>query len=125
MTTATVSEAAEHEVDETVHDHPTDLKYVKIAAILAVLTALEVGTYFWKDIFGSAPTTAALVAVLFPMMIAKFMIVTGYFMHLKYDNPLFRRVFVFGLVLAVAVYGIVAISFNFFSDDYLRFLKQG
>ena len=38
------------------------------------------------------------------MMIAKFLIVTGYFMHLKYDNPLFKRVFVFGLVLAVVVY---------------------
>lgn len=125
MTTATVSEAAEHEVDKTVHDHPTDLKYVKIAIILGVLTALEVGTYFWDDIFGSTPSTTALVAVLFPMMIAKFAIVTGYFMHLKYDNPLFRRVFVFGLLLAVAVYLIVAVSFNFFSDDYLRFLKQG
>lgn len=125
MNTATVSEAAEHEVDETVHDHPTDLTYVKIAAILGVLTAFEVGTYFWKDIFGAVPSTTTLVAVLFPMMIAKFAIVTGYFMHLKYDNPLFRRVFVFGLVLAVAVYGILAASFNFFSDDYLRFLKKG
>jgi cytochrome c oxidase subunit 4 len=120
MTTATVSEAAEHEVDETVHDHPTDLKYVKIAVILAIITAAEVGTYFWED-----ASTTALVAVLFPMMIAKFIIVTGYFMHLKYDNPLFRRVFVFGLLLAVAVYMIVAVSFEFFSDDYLQFLKKG
>ena len=38
------------------------------------------------------------------MMIVKFAIVCGYFMHLQYDNPIFRRVFVFGLVLAVVVY---------------------
>jgi hypothetical protein len=44
------------------------------------------------------------VATLFPMMIAKFAIVCGWFMHLRYDNPLFRRVFVFGLVLAIGVY---------------------
>ena len=49
MTTTTVSEAAEHEVDETVHDHPSDAKYVKIAAILGAITAAEVASYFWKD----------------------------------------------------------------------------
>lgn len=114
----TVSTAAEHEVDETVHDHPTDAKYVKIALILGVITALEVGTYFWEG-----ASTTALVAVLFPMMIAKFAIVTGYFMHLKYDNPLFKRVFVFGLVLATIVYMIMFFAFNYFDDTYLRFLK--
>lgn len=123
MSTTTVSTAAEHEVDETVHDHPTDGQYVKIALILGVITALEVGTYFWEDLFGSAPSTTALVLVLFPMMIAKFAIVTGYFMHLKYDNPIFKRVFVFGLVLACAVFAIFFCAFEFFSDDYLKFLR--
>lgn len=123
MSTATVSAAAEHEVDETVHDHPTDAKYVKIALILGVITAAEVGTYFWEDLFGSKPSTLALVVTLFPMMIAKFAIVTGYFMHLKYDNPLFRRVFVFGIVLATAVYMIALFAFEFWDDRYLRFLK--
>ncbi len=118
-TTTTVSAAAEHDVDETVHDHPSDAKYVKIALILGVITAAEVGTYFWED-----ASTTALVAVLFPMMIAKFAIVTGYFMHLKYDNPLFKRVFVFGLCLAVAVFMIMFFSFQYFSDDYLKFLRS-
>ena len=123
MSTATVAAAAEHEVDETVHDHPSDAQYVKIALILGVITAAEVGTYFWEDLFGSAPSTLALVVTLFPMMIAKFAIVAGYFMHLKYDNPLFRRVFVFGLVLATAVYIIALFAFEFWDDRYLRFLK--
>lgn len=123
MSTATVSTAAEHEVDETVHDHPTDAKYVKIALILGVITAAEVGTYFWEDLFGSKPSTLALVVTLFPMMIAKFAIVTGYFMHLKYDNPLFKRVFVFGLVLATVVYMIALFAFEFWDDQYLKFLK--
>jgi len=118
MTTTNVSAAAEHEVDETVHHHPTDLQYVKIALFLGVLTALEVGTYFWEG-----ASTTALVAVLFPMMIIKFVVVTGYFMHLKYDNPIFKRVFVFGLVLAVIVYMIALFAFEFWDDQYLKYLR--
>lgn len=118
MTTTNVSAAAEHEVDETVHHHPTDLQYVKIALFLGVLTALEVGTYFWEG-----ASTTALVAVLFPMMIIKFAVVTGYFMHLKYDNPIFKRVFVFGLVLATIVYMIALFAFEFWDDQYLKYLR--
>ena len=44
-------------------------------------------------------------------------------MHLKYDNPLFRRVFLFGLVLAVIVFIIVLFAFEFWSADYLKFLR--
>lgn len=116
---ATATEAVEHQI---VHEHPSDGQYVKIALILGAITALEVGTYFWKDVFGSEPSTMALVLSLFPMMIAKFMIVAGYFMHLKYDNPLFKRVFVFGLVLAVIVYIAAMASFEYFDDAYLKFL---
>jgi len=123
--TTSVEEAADHTVATTAHAHPSDADYVKIAAILGVITAAEVATYFWKDIFGSEPSTLALVLSLFPMMIAKFAIVTGYFMHLKYDNPLFKRVFVFGLVLAVAVYTVVFFAFEFFDDRFFRFLQRG
>jgi hypothetical protein len=58
------------------------------------------------------------------MMIAKFLIVTAYFMHLKYDNPLFRRVFFFGLVLAVAVFLIMLSTFEFFSDNFFRYFTR-
>jgi cytochrome c oxidase subunit IV len=96
------------------HQHPTDRQYVTIALILGVITALEVGTYFLDD-----PSTTLLVATLFPMMIAKFAIVCGYFMHLRFDNPLFRRVFVFGLILAVVVYvAIMMTAMEFWSPDY-------
>ena len=111
-------DAAPHE-----HDHPSDLKYVKIALILGVITAFEVATYFWEDIFGSKPSTLALVLTLFPMMIAKFLIVTGYFMHLKYDNPLFRRVFFFGLILASVVFLITLTAFEFWDDGFFKFLR--
>jgi cytochrome c oxidase subunit 4 len=97
------------------HKHPSDRQYVVIAAILAIITAAEVATYA-LDWFDDASTTV-LVATLFPMMILKFAIVCAYFMHLKYDNPLFRRIFVFGLVLAVAVYCVALTAMNFWTGD--------
>ena len=121
MSTSTgTTPAADEQSGDTEHtrDHPTDLKYVKIALLLGVITAFEVGTYFIED-----ASTTLLVALLFPMMIAKFLIVTAYFMHLRYDNPLFRRVFFFGLVLAVSVFVVALFAFEFFSTDYLKFLR--
>ena len=103
------------EPDHEAHQraHPRDRDYLIVAAILAVITAFEVGTYFIED-----ASTTLLVVALFPMMIAKFAIVCGWFMHLRYDNPLFRRVFVFGLMLAIAVYIIVLTSMQFWDSGY-------
>ena len=111
-------EAADgHAVDEHVHEHPSDWMYVKVALFLAVLTALEVGTYFIE-------LESWVIGSLFVMMIIKFVTVIFYFMHLKYDNPIFKRVFVFGLVLAIAVYVIALTAFEFWdSDSFFRFLR--
>lgn len=116
-TPETIPEAHPDEVEHA-HDHPSDLKYLKIALILGTITAFEVGTYFIED-----ASTGLLVAILFPMMIAKFLIVTSYFMHLKYDNPLFKRVFFFGLILATVVFLIALSAFEFWNDDYLKYLQ--
>ena len=121
MTTTTddpTAAEARRDVEPHEHDHPSDLKYVKIALLLGVITAFEVGTYFVED-----ASTTLLVLTLFPMMIAKFLIVTAYFMHLKYDNPLFRRVFFFGLVLAAIVFLVTLTAFEFWDDDYFKFLR--
>jgi cytochrome c oxidase subunit 4 len=101
----------DHEAHQ--HAHPSDATYIKVAVILFVITAAEVATYFIKD-----PSTTLLVALLFPMMIVKFAIVCGVFMHLRFDNPLLRRVFVFGLLLAIGVYVVVLTSMQFWSSSY-------
>jgi cytochrome c oxidase subunit 4 len=118
MTTATTPapEAVEPAEDEEHHDHPSDLAYVKIALFLAAVTALEVATYFF-DL-----KTGHLILLLFPMMAIKFGTVILYFMHLKYDNPLFKRVFLFGLILAVIVFFVMLTTFNYWWDDYFKFL---
>jgi cytochrome c oxidase subunit 4 len=78
--------------------HPTEATYVKIAAILAVLTAIEVGLYYTK--FNQQATNAALLI----LAGTKFVMVAGYFMHLKFDNRILRRLFTTGFVLAACVY---------------------
>jgi cytochrome c oxidase subunit 4 len=99
-------------IDEPGHEglisHPSDLKYIKVAIFLAIVTALEVATYFWES--ASAQTLAI---VLIPMMIVKFAVVAGYFMHLKFDSPLFTRMFVAGLLFAVGVYSVMLTAFRF------------
>jgi len=101
-----------HEVDEERHSHPSDAQYIGIAAILAAITALEVSVYyinFFKDSF------IATVAALIPMMIVKFALVVAFFMHLRFDNKIFRAVFLAGLILAVIVYMVVLFTFHVFA----------
>jgi cytochrome c oxidase subunit 4 len=101
---------AEHEA-QTEHEgraHPSDRSYVGIALILAVLTALEVVSFYVEEQLG-----VLLVPALVIMMIVKFAIVVAWFMHLRFDSNLFTRVFVSGLMLAVGVYVITLTTFRF------------
>ncbi|MEO6121967.1 MAG: cytochrome C oxidase subunit IV family protein [Acidimicrobiales bacterium] len=92
-----VHETGAHETGE--HGaHPTDAKYVRIALILGVLTAIEVGLYYTK--FSEVLTNTVLLA----LAGTKFVIVAAYFMHLKFDNKLLRRLFTTGFVLASFCY---------------------
>jgi cytochrome c oxidase subunit IV len=88
------------------HDHPGEGKYIKIALILAVITAVEVAFSYWEAVEGIlAPSLIA-------MSIVKFAIVVLYFMHLKFDSRLFRRLFVAGLGLAVFCFTAVLTTFH-------------
>jgi len=108
--TETAETAAAESHDDEHHDHPSDLFYVKIAAVLAVFTAIEVGTFFVEE---TAPAWS-LYLVLTLLMIIKFAMVGAYFMHLKYDTKWFRQVFISGIVLAIGVYFIFFLAFDLF-----------
>ena len=102
--TAAPEERAEH--DE--HMHPSDWKYVQIAIILALLTAAEVATYY-------IDTGPLEIPILLTLMVIKFVLVAMWFMHLKFDSPLFTRTFVAGLAMAVVVYVAVLATFEYWS----------
>ncbi|MBW3577669.1 MAG: cytochrome C oxidase subunit IV family protein [Actinobacteria bacterium] len=87
--------------EQHVAAHPTPRDYVNIAIVLAIITAAEVMTYFFR-----LPGWA-LWGGLTGMAIAKFTLVVGFYMHLRYDSRMFRRVFLFGLILATTVFLLV------------------
>lgn len=103
----TTEHATEHDHADA-HDHAmTDAKYIRIALILAAITALEVSTYYVD--FGPLFLPSLLI-----MMVIKFVMVVSYFMHLKFDNKLFSWLFYTGLFLAVGVYCAALATFKFF-----------
>ena len=79
------------------HDHPTARTYIWIAVVLTILTALEVLIYYVPALAG------VLVLLVIVLGLAKFVLVVGYYMHLKFDAKILTWLFVFGLLLAVAM----------------------
>lgn len=73
--------------------HGTPKFYWMIGIILAVLTGFEIAAFYVKPPFE--------IEILLTLSAVKFFLVTGFFMHLKFDNRVFTFVFVAGLVLAV------------------------
>ena len=68
---------------------------------------------------GANPTVFAMrhpvTTLMLVMMAVKFALVALYFMHLRFDSKLFRRLFVTGIILAIAVYIIALTSLHVFS----------
>ena len=90
--------------------HPGPREYVRIAVVLAVVTAFEIALFYLEPVaegFGGIIVVALIV-----LMIIKFALVGLWFMHLKFDNPLFMRLFVAGLGIAVTVFGVVLLMFG-------------
>ncbi len=98
------------------HGHPSDRSYVMIALLLGFLTAIEIVMFIFEDDLPGAFNKIGLIA----LMIVKFIIVGGYFMHLKFDDNILTKLFLAGLVLAVGVYWIMlsAFEFSFWNDGY-------
>ena len=77
------------------------------------MTAAEVATSYAETTFG-----VVLRGVLLAMMAIKFFTVALYFMHLKYDPAMCRRVFFAALVLATSVYCIMLAILHFWASGY-------
>ena len=90
------------------HAHPGPRVYILVALWLAFATALEVGLYYLDMPDG------LFIGLLMFFMVIKFSLVVAYFMHLKFDAPIFRRLMITGIVLAIAVYSIVLATFGLF-----------
>ena len=91
--------------DVAVH-HPSQRQYWIVGGVLAVITGVEVAiTYIDALDRFVAPALIALGVV-------KFAIVARWFMHLKFDKPLYSRFFLIGIVGALGMFTIVLLNFG-------------
>lgn len=77
--------------------NPTAKTFVGIGLVLFVLTAAEFGIVYLE---GFQPLVLAGLAL---FSVLKFILVVGYFMHLRWDSKLLTWVFAVGMVLAVII----------------------
>ena len=96
----------------TEQSHPTAGAYLRIGAVLVILTVLEVGV-FYVPAFGPV-----LVPVLLVLSAAKFTLVVMFYMHLKADSKLLT--FLFGAPLLLAVGVMMALLLLFLGGLTLR-----
>jgi cytochrome c oxidase subunit 4 len=97
---------AEHHDESVEHAHPGPKVYTLVGVVLAVITLVEVWAYtqeFLKPV---------LVPALLALSAAKFILVVGFYMHLRFDHPLFTGVFGFGLAVAGSVITALLFLFN-------------
>ncbi len=88
------------------HHHPTPKQYVRIALILAVLTAAEVALFYLEEGVDEI-TQSITVPALLLLSALKFYLVVAMFMHLRYEKRLLSRFFTTGGILAGALYLVV------------------
>ena len=103
--TARATEARAIEREPELPRHPGPREYVMVAIILAIATAIEVGWYYLNV------PHAIFITLLLVLSALKFSLVVLWFMHLRFDARIFRRLFISGLILAVTVYAIVLAIF--------------
>lgn len=90
---------------------PTTIReYIFLGVFLTVVTAIEFWMVEEKDLFG-----ATLIPLLIILTAAKFLVVVIWFMHLRWDHPLLRRMFSFSFVLAAAI--LLALMALFWTSD--------
>jgi cytochrome c oxidase subunit 4 len=78
--------------------HATVKTYINVAIALALITAVEVASLYIPGI-----PNPLLVVGLLVMSVIKFFLVVGFFMHLRYDHPILRALFVGPLMIAIAI----------------------
>ena len=105
--------ADDHAAAATTHGdgggHASVKTYINVAIVLAIITALEVATLYVPGL-----PSWIMVSSLLLMSAVKFFLVVGFFMHLRYDHPILRALFVGPLIIAIAIIMAVMALFSAF-----------
>jgi cytochrome c oxidase subunit 4 len=86
--------------------HPKPKTYWIIAGVLAIITAVEI----------ALPSIESLSSIKVPGLLLlggiKFLMVVGFFMHLRFDKPLYRSLFFVGAIGAIPLFVVVLLTFE-------------
>jgi len=96
-----------HDSKHAAHAHPSGATYLKVAAILTIITVIEVWAYYIPALVASPLFNPSLII----MSALKFAIVVLFYMHLRYDHKLFKALFTGPLIIAMGT--IMALLFLF------------
>jgi cytochrome c oxidase subunit 4 len=94
------------------HEHPGELTYIKVAAILAAVTVVEVAIYYISDL------RDILVPALIILSVAKFLAVVSYFMHLKFDDRRLAWTFALAMILTISIVLSLDVLHDYHAIDY-------
>ncbi|MBK50739.1 MAG: hypothetical protein CL768_06935 [Chloroflexi bacterium] len=83
-----------HDIEE---HHPATSTYLKIFVILSVMTLIEFGV-FYLDL-----NSALMTWIIFALSLIKFVLVVGFYMHLKMDDWRFRVLFVAPFIIMILI----------------------
>ncbi|MGE0229162.1 MAG: cytochrome C oxidase subunit IV family protein [Dehalococcoidia bacterium] len=100
---------AEHAELGTEQHGLTIRQYLMIGAALTVITIIELAVSY-------SDLGDAMVPILLILSAVKFAVVVAYFMHLRFDAPIFTRMFVGSFFLALAI--LIALVSLFWADDH-------
>jgi len=92
------SHAAAAEAHAPGGGHATVQTYIRVAVVLAIITAIEIGAVYVPGL-----PSHVLVTVIIISGILKFALVVAFFMHLRYDNKLLTVLFVGPLLIALGI----------------------
>ncbi len=96
--------------------HPGELTYIKIAAVLAAITIIEVAIYYIQWMHDKHLLVPALII----LSAVKFFTVISYFMHLKFDNKMLSYMFIVGLLFGAGLILAFMGLFGAHEIDYAR-----
>ena len=94
-----------HEAQDLQAPHVKWTKYVTVAVVLAVITAIEIGLALLKPLPPELTTV-----LLIGFTLSKAVLVMLFYMHLKYDTRWYSLVLVFPLFMVAVLFIIVLIA---------------
>jgi cytochrome bd-type quinol oxidase subunit 2 len=90
------------------HAHAGPKLYWIFAAILCFITFIEWIIFKKKEDYGIS--NGVMIWTLIGLSIVKFIMVCGWYMHLRFDNKMLTQIFVFSGLLAMGVFLILKLS---------------